>query len=347
MSFSSSSILLRRITSSCTTRRCTNNNITATSITTTTTTSTPTRRTYITRAHPSPRPTAPIQPALDTLLSTVEARHNSRSQRWNNNKENRIEQQISYITKRGPAGSPTPDEIRTEGNTQPYRGMDETIELALQLNLDPRKPGQSLRGSLALPHGNGKKFNVVVFTTDVTLASEAKDRGAIAAGGEELIDSILNGTLPVSTFQRTLASPDIMSNLSAIARILGPRGLMPNPKLNTIIPHDEMLNALDQQMSGMSNYRTDKEGIIRLGIGKGSFGKNKLLDNIREIMNEVQSVKPDSFGKGKKGKNKSKQSKGTKYYLKAHLSSTQSKGSLAVDMRTLDPTNSFFMSDPL
>ena len=103
------------------------------------------------------------------------------------------------------------------------------------------------------------------------------------------------------------------------------------------------LDALQLQMSGVSNYRTDKEGIVRLGIGKGSFGTDKLLDNIREMMNEIQSVKPESFGKGKKGQKKV--AKGTKYYLKAHLSSTQSKGSLLVDMRTLDPTSSFFMSD--
>ena len=221
--------------------------------------------------------------------------------------------------------------------------MDETIELALQLNLDPRKPGQSLRGSLSLPFGNGKSFNVAVFTSDAKVATAAKEAGAIAAGGEELIESIQNGTTSITGFERTLASPEMMSQLSPIARLLGPRGLMPNPKLNTIIKPDDMLDALQLQMSGVSNYRTDKEGIVRLGIGKGSFGTDKLLDNVREMMNEIQSVKPESFGKGKKGQKKV--AKGTKYYLKAHLSSTQSKGSLLVDMRTLDPTSSFFMSD--
>merc|ERR1719253_1794837 len=100
-----------------------------------------------------------------------------------------------------------------------------------------------------------------------------------------------------------------MPRMSAVARILGPRGLMPNPKLNTIVPPD------------------------------------KLLANVREFMNEIQAVKPESFGKGKKGQKKV--AKGTKYYLKAHLSSTQSKGSILVDLRTIDPTSSFFMSDPL
>ena len=136
----------------------------------------------------------------------------------------------------------------------------------------------------------------------------------------------------------------MMPQLSPIARLLGPRGLMPNPKLNTIQPQDQLLQTLDQQQSGISNYRTDKEGIVRIGIGRGSFGVDKLMDNMREFMNEIQSVKPESFGKGKKGKGAS--AKGTKYYLKAHLSTTQGKGSVLVDLRTIDPTSSFFMSDP-
>jgi len=301
-------------------------------------------RTYVTRAHPSPLPTAPIQNAIESLLAGIETRHQSRTERWEKNKDSRVDQFISYVDKRNnPSGLPTPDEIRDEANSKPYRRMDETIELALQLNLDPRKPGQSLRGSLSLPHGNGKSFQVAVFTSDVKVATAAKEAGAIAAGGEELIESIQNGTTSISGFERTLASPEMMSQLAPIARLLGPRGLMPNPKLNTIIKPDDMLDALQLQMSGVSNYRTDKEGIVRLGIGKGSFGTDKLLDNIREMMNEIQSVKPESFGKGKKGQKKV--AKGTKYYLKAHLSSTQSKGSLLVDMRTLDPTSSFFMSD--
>ena len=289
----------------------------------------------------------------------MDQRHLSRLERWENNKDRRVEQHISYIEKKGSPKSsssgtsppPTPEQIREDAANNPYRKMDETVELALQLNLDPRKPGQSLRGSISLPHGNGKKFGVAVFTEDVKLAEQLLERGAVAAGGEELIDSIKDGTTSISLFERTLASPGMMSKLSPVARILGPRGLMPNPKLNTIIPNNEndMLDALDVQMSGVTNYRTDPQGIVRLGIGKCSFGKDKLLDNIREMMNEIQSVKPESFGKGKKKGQKKKKvaSKGTKYYLKAHLSTTQSKGSVLVDLRTLDPTSSFFLSDPL
>ena len=221
--------------------------------------------------------------------------------------------------------------------------MDETIELALQLNLDPRKPGQSLRGSLALPHGNGKQFAVAVFTDDDNLASQALASGAIAAGGSSLIESIQNGNTSLSSIDRVLATPEIMPNLSAIARLLGPKGLMPNPKLNTIQPKENILETLASQMSGISNYRTDKSGIVRVALGKASFGIDKLSDNVRELMNEIQAVKPENFGKGKKG-SKGGAGKGTKYYLKAHLSSTQSKRSWLVDMRTVDPTSVFFMS---
>ena len=350
-----SKCLLRNIQriniTSCTTRRpASTNPITLSTIAN--------RRGYVTRAHPEPTPSVPIQPALETLLNEMEQRHLHRLERWENNKDRRVEQLISYIEKKGGTKSsssssgspPTPEQIRDDAANNPYRKMDETVELALQLNLDPRKPGQSLRGSIALPHGNGKKFGVAVFTDDVKLAEELLQRGAVAAGGEELIDSIKDGTTSISLFERTLASPSMMSKLSAVARILGPRGLMPNPKLNTIIPNKEdMLDALDVQMSGVTNYRTDPQGIVRLGIGKCSFGKDKLLDNIREMMNEIQSVKPESFGKGKKKGQKKKKaaSKGTKYYLKAHLSTTQSKGSVLVDLRTLDPTSSFFLSDPV
>jgi len=301
-------------------------------------------RGYVTRAHPSPTPTSPIHNAIQTLLDEMELRRQHRLERWEKYKDKRVEQRVEYLSKHGKPGSPSAETIRSDAASQPYRPMDETVELALQLNLDPRKPGQSLRGSLSLPHGNGKNFAVAVFTEDARLAELALQRGAVAAGGMSLIESIQGGKTPISSFQRTLASPEMVSQLSSIARLLGPRGLMPSPKLNTIIPTDQLLDALAKQMSGTSNYRTDKDGIIRLGIGKGSFGADKLLDNVRELMNEVHSLKPETFGKGKKGQKKV--AKGTKYYLKAHLSATQSAGSFLVDLRTLDPTSPFFMIEP-
>lgn len=217
-------------------------------------------RGYITRAHPSPLPTAPIQKAIETLLADIDTRHQHRLDRWTNNKEKRIEQRSTYLTERGKTDAPTADEVQQDASANPYRQMDETVELALQLNLDPRKPGQSLRGSLSLPHGNGKTFAVAVFTDDAKVAAAALERGAIAAGGEDLVDSIKNGSTSITSFQRTLASKEMMPQLGAVARLLGPRGLMPNPKLGTIQETgDLLLEALDRQMSGVSNYRTDKE----------------------------------------------------------------------------------------
>lgn len=304
------------------------------------------RRSYVSRAHAEPTPTTPIQNAIRSLLDEMDERHRLRLERWERNKENRVEQRVSYLTARGRPGAPTPEQVREDASTQPYRRMDETVELAIQLNLDPRKPGQSLRGSMKLPHGNGRSFGVAVFTDNPTLAITALEAGAVAAGGISLVESIKDGSTSLSSFQRTLATSDMTSQLSSIARLLGPRGLMPNPKIGTIVPPDELLAALADQMSGVSNYRTDKEGIVRLGIGRGSFGMDKLLDNVREIMNEIHAVKPESFGKGKKGQ-KGKVAKGTKYYLKAHLSATQGQGSKLVDIRTIDPTSAFFMSDPM
>ena len=303
-------------------------------------------RPYRTRAHPTPTPTVPIIAAVESILEGCDVRHEARLKRWNTDNSRRVERRIAYLGERGGASAPTADEIKADIEENGYRRMDETIEMALQLNLDPRKPGQSLRGGLTLPHGSGKTFGVAVFTDDEDLADEAREKGAVAAGGSSLIESIRTGEMPTSSFQRTVATPDMVPQLAPIARILGPRGLMPNPKLGTVLDGAELINGLLSQMSGTSNYRTDRDGIVRLGVGRASFGPDAILDNVRELMNEIQSVKPESFGKGKKGKSK-KASKGTKYYLKAHLSSTQGTGSVLVDLRTIDPTSSFFMSDPL
>lgn len=124
---------------------------------------TPHERGYVTRAHATPLPTTPIEDALQTLLSEMDDRHVHRQKRWENNKEKRVAQRASYLGQKGKPAHPSEEEVKAEASSSPYRGMDETISLALQLNLDPRKPGQSLRGSLSLPHGNGKKFSVAVF----------------------------------------------------------------------------------------------------------------------------------------------------------------------------------------
>ncbi len=127
---------------------------------------------------------------------------------------------------------------------------------------------------------------------------------------------------------------------------------MPNAKLDTIQPANRLAEAVKAQSAGMVQFRTDKNGIIHAGIGKGSFTSDMLEDNIREFMNAIQSVKPENYGKGKKkgggggGKGKSKSGGGgkDKYYLKAYLGASQGKGSVNIDFRTLDPTSSYFMS---
>jgi large subunit ribosomal protein L1 len=192
----------------------------------------------------------------------------------------------------------------------------------------------------------------VVFTSDdgKDTIQAAKDAGATHAGGASLIESIQNGDIPVN-FDRTIATPDMMPQLSKIARILGPRGLMPNAKLDTIQPAAKIAEAVKAQAAGMLQYRTDKNGIVHVGVGRGSFSEEKLGDNIREFMTAIQAVKPESYGKGKKssksggpGKGKSAGAKkDAKYYLKAYLTSTQGKGSVNIDIRTLDPTSTFFM----
>jgi large subunit ribosomal protein L1 len=220
----------------------------------------------------------------------------------------------------------------------PYRNQDETVELALNLNLDPRKPGQALRGALSLPHGNGKKVSCVVFTRDKDAIKAALEAGAAHAGGDELVEDISNGTIPLD-FDCALATPDMQSTLAQkLARTLGPRGLMPNAKVGTLVPSaGKLVDALKDQLAGQVQYRTDKTGIIHLGVGKGSFAPEQLLDNVRSVMNEIYEIKPESFGKKKASKN-------AKYFLRAHLTSAQG-ASVRVDLRTVDPTSTFFMGN--
>jgi len=279
-------------------------------------------RGYVSRAHRSSGPEAvyPIGDALDEVLVGVSERIEHRAARWERNKEKRIK-----------GGS------KDEG---PYRNQDETIELILNLNLDPRKPGQSLRGSLPLPHGTGKKVSVIVFTSDTDTATATLAAGATLAGGTALVQSIAEGLTPV-TFDRALATPDMMPLLSKIARVLGPRGLMPNAKVGTIQGvGEEMVDAVKRQVEGMVQYRAEKNGIIQVGIGKGSFGAEHLLDNLKTFLSEIQNVKPESFGKGKTKAGGS--NKGAKYFLKAHLTAAQGK-SVNLDIKTVDPTSNFYM----
>lgn len=279
-------------------------------------------RWYVSRAHrrTTPEVAYPIADALEEVMMGVSDRTERRAARWERNKEKRLKANAE--------------------DDGPFLNQDETIELILNLNLDPRKPGQSIRGSIPLPHGTGKPVSVAVFSSDAETLTAATAAGATAAGGSDLVQSIADGETPVN-FDRALATPDMMPSLSRIARILGPKGLMPNAKLGTIQEAGEqMVDAVKRQVDGMVQYRAEKNGIVHVGIGKSSFGNDPLLDNIKTFLSEMQDIKPESFGKGKKKTGGTK--KGAKYFLKAYLTATQGK-SVNLDIRTIDPTSSFYM----
>ncbi|KAL3923979.1 MAG: hypothetical protein SGILL_001329, partial [Bacillariaceae sp.] len=182
---------------------------------------------------------------------------------------------------------------------------------------------------------------------------QAKDAGH-KAGGEELIDGILEGTEPLDAFQRAMATKDVLPQVQKqLARLLGPRGLMPSPKTNTIFDNGDALLTSLNEVANTVTYRTDASGILHFVLGKGSFTSENLLDNLQTICQTVQEIKPESYGKGKKkggssggGGNKKKMGKNVKYWLRAHLTATQSKGSVRMDLRSVDPTSPFFMKEP-
>lgn len=167
-----------------------------------------------------------------------------------------------------------------------FAKFDETVEIALNLNLDVRKADQALRGMLTLPHGNGKMTRVCVFAKGPK-ADEAKAAGAEFVGGEELIDEITNGKIQ---FERCVATPDMMGVVGRLGKVLGPKGLMPNPKLGTVTMN--VGDAVKAAKSGQIEYRADKAGIIHLGIGKVSFDAAKLADNASLVISTLAKARP-------------------------------------------------------
>jgi large subunit ribosomal protein L1 len=166
--------------------------------------------------------------------------------------------------------------------------FDETVDVAFRLGVDPRHADQMIRGALALPAGTGKKVRIVVITSGAKVA-EAEAAGADLAGGEEVINKIAGGWLE---FDRVIASPDMMSKLGKVARLLGPRGLMPNPKLGTVTV--DIASAVKEQKSGKVEYRTEKNGIIHVLVGKCSFTPEQLKQNYSAIMSAIVKAKPAS-----------------------------------------------------
>jgi large subunit ribosomal protein L1 len=189
--------------------------------------------------------------------------------------------------------------------------FDESLEIAIRLGIDITKADQNIRGMLSLPNGTGKKVRVAVFT--VNSQDEAKKAGADVIGGEELIEAVAGGQI---NFDRVIATPDMMPKMSKIARVLGPKGLMPNPKLGTVT--NNVAEAVKIAKAGQIEYRAEKKGIIHAGIGKLSFTTDQLVENANALIEQLKKVKPAS-------------SKG-QYILGASVATTQGPG-LRIDVK--------------
>ncbi len=167
------------------------------------------------------------------------------------------------------------------------RNFDETVELAMRLNVDPRYADQMVRGSVVLPHGLGKPIRVVVFAEGED-AKKAEEAGADYVGGDDLINKILKEEW--TDFDVAIATPEMMPKVAKLGRILGPRGLMPSPKTGTVTKNVEQ--AIKEAKKGRVEFKVDKAGNIHMPVGKISFDKEKLLDNLRAAIDAVLRAKP-------------------------------------------------------
>ena len=172
------------------------------------------------------------------------------------------------------------------------KNFDETVDVVMRLGVDPRKADQMVRGTVNLPHGTGKTARVLVFA-NAEKADAAREAGADIVGGDELIDKVNGGWLD---FDAAIATPDQMAKVGRIARILGPRGLMPNPKTGTVTP--DVAKAVADIKGGKINFRVDKQANLHLVIGKTSFDQEKLVENYAAALDEVLRAKP-SAAKGR------------------------------------------------
>lgn len=166
--------------------------------------------------------------------------------------------------------------------------FDETVEVSINLNVDPRNADQNIRGMVSMPAGTGKTKRVAVFARG-TAADEAKAAGADFVGAEDLAEKIQSGDIE---FEVCIASPDMMGVVGRLGKVLGPKGLMPNPKLGTVTPN--VVNAIKNAKAGQVEYRLDKQGIIHAGLCKISFAKEKIEENIKAFVGAVVRAKPAS-----------------------------------------------------
>jgi large subunit ribosomal protein L1 len=184
--------------------------------------------------------------------------------------------------------------------------FDETIEVALNLNIDARKSEQNVRGTVMLPNGTGKTLRVAVFAKG-DRANEAKAAGADIVGAEDLAEKVQAGQME---FDRCIAAPDMMGIVGRLGKVLGPRGLMPNPKLGTVTPN--VAEAVKAAKGGQVEYRTEKAGVIHAGVGKASFTEDALAANVRAFISAISRARPTGI-------------KGA-FIKKASLSSTMGPG---------------------
>jgi large subunit ribosomal protein L1 len=164
--------------------------------------------------------------------------------------------------------------------------FDETIEVAMNLGIDPRHSDQQVRGVVQLPHGTGKSVRVAVFAKG-DKADEAKAAGADIVGAEDLAERVQAGEMD---FDRCVATPDMMAIVGRLGKILGPRGLMPNPKLGTVTP--DVATAVKGAKGGEVQFRAEKAGVIHAGVGKASFDEAQLADNVRAFVNAISRARP-------------------------------------------------------
>jgi large subunit ribosomal protein L1 len=164
--------------------------------------------------------------------------------------------------------------------------FDETIEVSLNLNIDPKKSEQNLRGTVMLPSGTGKTLRVAVFAKGAR-AEEAKAAGADIVGAEDLAEKVQAGQIE---FDRAIAAPDMMGIVGRLGKVLGPRGLMPNPKLGTVTPN--VGEAVKAAKGGQVEYRTEKAGIIHAGVGKASFTEEAIAANVRAFVGAISRSRP-------------------------------------------------------
>ncbi len=209
------------------------------------------------------------------------------------------------------------DAVKLLKTSAKKRKFDETVELAVNLDIDPRHADQAVRGMFELPHGTGSSVRVAVFAKD-DKAKEAKAAGADIVGAEDLADKIRAGEMD---FDRCIATPDMMPLVGQLGKVLGPKGLMPNPKLGTVTP--DVKKAVEAAKGGSIEYRAEKAGVVHAGVGKASFDDKKLTENITALVKEILRVRPSG-------------AKGT-YMKKVTLTSTMGPG-IKLDLTAFSAT---------